>query len=159
MNVILILSIGHYPGISEIVQELQLKIEGDPTQKDNYIGANQEFTRCRNHHNILALSLLSSPLLHHEAHPHLSKSNFDYRVGEGWLNAYLFSNPCVIFIGKLMTKLPLWPNTTKMAKLGSKSPKQPVALTHPSSASSPRDLCDDATCTMHPAPLPVLSLD
>jgi hypothetical protein len=61
---------------------------------------------------------LSSPLLHHEAHSHLSKSNYSYGVGEGWLNAYLSTNPWVIFIGKLMTKLPLWSNTTKTIKLG-----------------------------------------
>jgi hypothetical protein len=54
----------------------------------------------------------------------------------------------VLFIEKLMTKLPLWPNTTKMTKLGYKSPMQPVASTHPSSVSSPRDLHDDATSTL-----------
>jgi hypothetical protein len=59
---------------------LQLKIEGDLTLKHDYIDANQEFTRCENHPNILPLfwrlgrsltSLLSS--LRHEAHPHLAK--------------------------------------------------------------------------------------
>jgi hypothetical protein len=54
----------------------------------------------------------------------------------------------VLFIEKLMTKLPLWPNTTKMTKLGYKRPMQPVASTHPSSVSSPRDLRDDATSTL-----------
>jgi hypothetical protein len=48
--------------------------------KHNYIEANQMFTRCGNHPNILPLfrrlgrsltSLISS--LRHEAHPHLSK--------------------------------------------------------------------------------------
>jgi hypothetical protein len=36
---------------------------------------------------------LSSPLLHHEAHPHISKNNYSWGVGEGWLNAYLSTNP------------------------------------------------------------------
>jgi hypothetical protein len=54
---------------------LQLKIGDDSTQKDSYIDANQEFTRCENHPSILPLferlgrsltSLLSS--LGHEAH-------------------------------------------------------------------------------------------
>jgi hypothetical protein len=49
--------------------------------KHSYIEANQMFTRCGNHSNILPLfgrlersltSLLSS--LRHEAHPHLSKT-------------------------------------------------------------------------------------
>jgi hypothetical protein len=29
----------------------------------------------------------SSSLLHYEAHPHLSKSNYAQRMEEGWLNA------------------------------------------------------------------------
>jgi hypothetical protein len=59
------------------------KIWDNLTQTHNYIDANQEFTMCENHHNILPLfgglegSLtLSSPLLHHEAHPHRSKSTY-----------------------------------------------------------------------------------
>jgi hypothetical protein len=59
---------------------LQLKIGDDSTQKDSYIDANQEFTRCENHPNIFPLfgwlersltSLLSS--LWYEAQPHLAK--------------------------------------------------------------------------------------
>jgi hypothetical protein len=44
-------------------------IEDDLTQAHSYIDANQEFIRCRNHHNILPLfgelegSLTFSPLL------------------------------------------------------------------------------------------------
>jgi hypothetical protein len=34
---------------------LQLKIGDDSTQKDSYIDANKEFTRCGNHPNILSL--------------------------------------------------------------------------------------------------------
>jgi hypothetical protein len=54
---------------------LQLKIRDDSTQKDSYIDANQEFTKCGNHPNILPLferlgryliSLISS--LRYEAH-------------------------------------------------------------------------------------------
>jgi hypothetical protein len=72
---------------------LQLKIWDDSTQKDNYIDANQEFTRCGNHPNILPLfgrlgrsfiSLLSS--LRHEAQPHLAKCRPKAKgVGEGYL--------------------------------------------------------------------------
>jgi hypothetical protein len=60
---------------------LQLKIGDDSTQTHGCIDANQEFTRCENHLNILPLfgrlgksltSLISS--LRHEAHPHLSKN-------------------------------------------------------------------------------------
>jgi hypothetical protein len=36
---------------------------------------------------------------------------------------------------------------------------QPIALTCPSLTLSPRDLHDDATCTIHAVPPPVLSLD
>jgi hypothetical protein len=59
---------------------LQLKIGDDSTQKDSYIDANQESTRCENHPIILPLfgrsgrtltSLLSS--LRHEAHTTTSK--------------------------------------------------------------------------------------
>jgi hypothetical protein len=48
---------------------LQHKIGDDLTQTHNYIDANQESTRCGNHHNILLLferlqgSLTFSPLL------------------------------------------------------------------------------------------------
>jgi hypothetical protein len=55
---------------------LQLKEGEDLTQKHNYIEANQEFTRCGNHPNILPLfgrlerSLTS---LRYEAHPYLAK--------------------------------------------------------------------------------------
>jgi hypothetical protein len=61
---------------------LQQKIGDDLTQTHSNIDVNQEFTRCRNHHDILPLfrglevSLTFSPLLHHEAHPHLSNNNF-----------------------------------------------------------------------------------
>jgi hypothetical protein len=34
---------------------LQYKIGDDSTQKHDYIGANQEFTRCGNRHKILLL--------------------------------------------------------------------------------------------------------
>jgi hypothetical protein len=63
------------------IKTLQLKIGDDLTVKHGYIDANQEFTRCRNHSNILPLfaglgisltSLLSSLRLH-EAHSHLSE--------------------------------------------------------------------------------------
>jgi hypothetical protein len=61
---------------------LQLKIGDDLIQKDSYIVANQEFTRCEIHPNILPLfgrlgrfltSLL--PSLKHEAHTTPSKMN------------------------------------------------------------------------------------
>jgi hypothetical protein len=61
---------------------LQHMIGDDLTQAHTYIDANQEFTKCGNIHNILPLfgglegSHTFSPLLHHEAHPHLSKSNY-----------------------------------------------------------------------------------
>jgi hypothetical protein len=58
-----------------------------------------------------------------------------------------------------MTKLPLWPNTTKMAKLEQKSPMQPIASTRLPLTSSPHNLHDDATCTIHFMPLLVLRLD
>jgi hypothetical protein len=67
---------------SKIGQKIPPKIMvgDDSTQKDSYIDASQEFTRCGNHPNILPLfgrlmrsltSLLSS--LRHEAHTTPSK--------------------------------------------------------------------------------------
>jgi hypothetical protein len=65
---------------SQKYKTLQLKIGDDSTQKDSYINANQKFTRCENHPNILPLfrrlgrsltSLLSS--LRHKHTPHLVK--------------------------------------------------------------------------------------
>jgi hypothetical protein len=59
----------------------QLEEGDDSIQKHNYIDANQEFTRCINHPNILPLfgrlgrsltSILSSLL--HEAHTKLAKN-------------------------------------------------------------------------------------
>jgi hypothetical protein len=80
-------------------------------KKDIYIDANQEFTRCGNHSNILPLfkrlgrsltSLLSS--LRHESHPHLAKwSPKAWRVGEGFLP----QQPMVLFI--VNTKRPECP--------------------------------------------------
>jgi hypothetical protein len=62
------------------MKNIAAKIGDDLTQMHNYIDANQEFTRCGNHPNILPLFerlgrfltfLLS--FLRHEAHPHLVK--------------------------------------------------------------------------------------
>jgi hypothetical protein len=58
-------------------------------------------TRCRNHHNILPLfgeleeSLTFSSLLSYTTrHTHTSqKATITRGVGEGWLNAYLSTNP------------------------------------------------------------------
>jgi hypothetical protein len=51
---------------------------------------------------------LSFPLFHHEAHPHLSTSNY----GQGWKrDGWIFASPPtlgVLYIGKLKTKMPLW---------------------------------------------------
>jgi hypothetical protein len=75
----LILAPKSMEGIEEKLLKSQ-KMKDGPTQKDSYIDANQWFTRCGNHPNILPLfgrywrsltSLLSS--LRHEAHPHLAK--------------------------------------------------------------------------------------
>jgi hypothetical protein len=83
---------------------LQLKIWDDSTQKGNYIDANQEFTRCGNHPNILPLferlgrsftSLLSS--LRHEAHPHLAKCRPKAK-GRGRDTSH--NNPMGLFIAK-----------------------------------------------------------
>jgi hypothetical protein len=43
--------------------------------------------------------------------------------------------------------MPLGSNILEIIILGYKDPKQSIALTRPSSASTPRDLHDDATCT------------
>jgi hypothetical protein len=59
---------------------LQLKIGDNSIPKDSYIDANQDFTRCGNHLNILLsweywedLSLLSSLLYDMKYTPHLAK--------------------------------------------------------------------------------------
>jgi hypothetical protein len=71
----------------------------------NYIDANEEFTRCGKHPNILPLferlrrsltSLLSS--LRHEAHPHLAKNeNLKQRGSERDAS---HNSPMVLFIVK-----------------------------------------------------------
>jgi hypothetical protein len=52
-------------------------------------------------------------LLHQEAHPHLKKAT----MARGWeRDDWMLASPPalrVLIIGKLMTKLPLWPNTIK----------------------------------------------
>jgi hypothetical protein len=99
---------------------------GDSIQTHRCIDANQEFTRCGNRHNILPLfeglegSLTLSHLLSHTMkHTHTSQKATIARGWErdGWM---LPSPPAigVLFIGKLVTKLPLWPNTIKTVKLG-----------------------------------------
>jgi hypothetical protein len=84
---------------------LKLKIGDDSTQKDSYIDANQGFTMCETHPNILSLfgrlgrsitSLLSS--LRHEAHPHVSKMK-SKRLG-GWERDASHNSPMVLFIVK-----------------------------------------------------------
>jgi hypothetical protein len=84
---------------------LQRKIGDDSTQKDSYIDANQEFTRCGNHPNILPLfgrfgrshtSLLSS--LRHEAHTTPSK-NEDLKL-KGWERDTSHNSTMVLFIAK-----------------------------------------------------------
>ncbi len=83
-------------------------------------------TRCGNHHNILPLfgglegSLTFSPLLSYTMkHTHTSQKT---TIARGWERdgAMLASPPSLrgLFIGKLMTKLSLRPNTTKTTKLG-----------------------------------------
>jgi hypothetical protein len=66
---------------SQKLKTLHLNKGDDSTQKDSYIDANQKFTNCENHSNIIPLfirlvkslsSLLSS--LIHEAHPHHTKN-------------------------------------------------------------------------------------
>jgi hypothetical protein len=105
---------------------LQHNIGDDLTQKHNYIGANQEFTMCRNHHNILPLfkelegSLTFSPLLSYTMkYAHISQKP---TMASGWeRDDWMLTSSLalgVLFIWKLMTKLPLWLNTIKMAKLG-----------------------------------------
>jgi hypothetical protein len=140
---------------------VQLIGRHDSIQKHNYIEANQRFTRCGNHPNIFPLfgrlgriSHNLSYLLLDMKHTHTTqKAKSKPRCGGG-MDEVLTSPLAlgVILIGKLITKLPLWPNTTKMAKWGLKSLMQPVASTSLSSASSPRDLRNDATCTIHAMP-------
>jgi hypothetical protein len=87
---------------------------------------NQEFTRCKNHHNILILfggleiSLTVSHLLSYTMkHTHTSQKATIARGMRGM--AKMLTSPPALgaqFKGKLKTKLPLWPNTTKTAKLG-----------------------------------------
>jgi hypothetical protein len=43
-----------HPKIKKI-KNISVQIGDDLIQKHNYIDANQDFTRCRNHHNILPL--------------------------------------------------------------------------------------------------------
>jgi hypothetical protein len=83
-------------------------------------------TRCGNHHNILPLfggldeSLTFSPFLTYTMkHTHIVKKQLWLRGGRG-MAELLTSPPAlgVLFIEKLMTKLPLWPNTKKMSELG-----------------------------------------
>jgi hypothetical protein len=105
---------------------LQHNIEDDVTQKCSYIDANQEFIRCRNCHNILPLfrglerSLTFSPLLSYTMkHTHTSQKE---TIARGWeRDSWMLASPPtlgILFIGKLMNNLPLWPNTMKTAKLG-----------------------------------------
>jgi hypothetical protein len=67
---------------------LQHNIGDDLTQKHGYIDANQEFTRCKNHHNILPLfrelegSYTFSPLLSYTIkHTHTSQKAI---IARGW---------------------------------------------------------------------------
>jgi hypothetical protein len=80
--------------------------------------------RCGNHHNILPLfgglegSLTFSHLFSYTIkHTHTSQKATMTKEWEkdGWM---LTSPPAlgILFIGKLLTKLPLWPNTMKTAK-------------------------------------------
>jgi hypothetical protein len=97
---------------------------GDSIQTHGCIVANQGFTRCGNRHNILPLfgglegSLTFSPLLSYTMKLiHTSQKTTMARGWErdGWM---LASQPAlgVLFIGKLMTKLHFWPNTTKTVR-------------------------------------------
>jgi hypothetical protein len=96
------------------------------THKDQLYWENQTSTRCGNHHNILPLfgglegSLIFSPFLSYTMkHIHTSQKATMAREWErdDWM---LASPPAlrVLFIGKLITKVSLWTNTKKMAKLG-----------------------------------------
>jgi hypothetical protein len=82
--------------------------------------------RCGNCHNILPLfgglegSLSFSPFLYYTMkHAHTSQKA---TMARGWERdgSVLTSLPALGFliIGKLITKLPLWPNITKKVKLG-----------------------------------------
>jgi hypothetical protein len=95
------------------------------TCKDQLYSDNQMSTRCWNCHNILSLfgglegSLTFSTLLSYTMkHTHTSQKA---TMARGWeSDDWVLTCPLalgVLFIIKLMTKVPLWPNTTKMAKL------------------------------------------
>jgi hypothetical protein len=63
---------------------LQLNKGDDSTKKDSYIDANQGFTMCGNHPNILPLFGRLGRPLRHEAHPHLAKRRPKAKgVGDG----------------------------------------------------------------------------
>jgi hypothetical protein len=104
----------------------QHKIGDDFIQTHGCIDANQEFTRCVNHHNILLLfgvlerSLTFSPHLSYTMkHTHTSQKQLWLRGGRGMIECLILStNPWGPIYSKLMTKLPLCPNTMKTAKLG-----------------------------------------
>jgi hypothetical protein len=81
------------------------------THKDQLYYETQTSTRCGNNHNILPLcgglerSLTFSPLLSYTIkHTHTSQKASQLALG-------------VLFLGKLMTKLPLWPKTMKTAMM------------------------------------------
>jgi hypothetical protein len=104
----------------------QYKIGDDLIQKHSYIDANKESTRCENRHNILPLfgglegSLTFSPHLSYTMKHTYTSQKATMATGwerDGWM---LASPPTlrVLFIGKLMTKLLLWHNPMKTAKLG-----------------------------------------
>jgi hypothetical protein len=117
---------------AKVLQKSQKKKNGlhtwrrDSIIKISYIDKNQTSTRCGNRLNILPLfgrleripHNLSTPLTF-EAHNTTKKAQSKPRCGGG-LAEVLASPPAlgVLFIGKLMTKLPLWPNTKKTVKLG-----------------------------------------
>jgi hypothetical protein len=104
----------------------QHKVGDDSIQKHNYINANQDSTRCGNHSNILPLfgrlegSLTFSPLLSYTMkYTHTSQKD---TIARGWeRDSWILTSPPtlgILFIGKLITKLLLWPNITKTSKLG-----------------------------------------
>jgi hypothetical protein len=87
---------------------------------------NETSTRCRNCHNILPLfgrlegSFTFSPFLSYTMkHTHTSQKA---TMARGWeRDEWVLTSPPslrVLFIGKLMTKLPLWLNTTRNGKVG-----------------------------------------
>jgi hypothetical protein len=99
---------------------------GDSIQTHRCIDANQEFIRCGNHNNILPLfgelegSLTLSPLLSYTMKHTLTSQKTTMARGwerDGWMAT---SPPAldVLIIGRLITNIPLWHNTTKTAKLG-----------------------------------------